>query len=594
MATIRTLSRDQGAMVQLRKGWRKISPSQSASVTGHTDMVKLLQREIGATRLAAVLAPKGDQEIPEVEVPQTQSPVIYIRLDGMTLLVAPPAHLPMQYIGYRDAAAAAGILRTMPVGHPAAAQIDLQAGRLPPGAKAAATGVALRQHLAWMLERRVLDAVILRDAGQIGAVMLQSDAPRAVSQMSDKEKILIAMERCLPLLKSDARALVGELIKTENNQKFIAMLVLFKDLRLAPGAGMLLDAWIIAELIIALGGDGARAATGIGRAATAALNAGTEADLDAAAILFKVGFEGFGMTGLGWLLARMQIKMTTAKAGPQGAKAASAAGAKTATPPSKPGAQPPSKSPGAPQQAAKAVPAKPIGRMVNPDAFFAEVKKVTGTLKPSQIDTINKLLVAAEHWPPSWLAYGLATAFHETGGKLAPNTESLNYSPEGLVATFGRHRISEADAKRLGRKPGEGPLPMERQWQIGNILYGGDWGKTNLGNTEPDDGWNFRGRGMDHCTGRQNYLKTGEAIGVDLIANPDALLDPGNAVAALVTGMETGRYTGRSLAMLPGNRPATKQEFANARPIINAMDKSDVIADYAVAFQDAAKAGGWK
>ena len=313
VATIRTLSRDQGAMVQLRKGWRKISPSQSASVTGHTDMVKLLQREIGATRLAAVLAPKGDQEMPEVEVPQTQSPVIYIRLDGMTLLVAPPAHLPMQYIGYRDAAAAAGILRTMPVGHPAAAQIDLQAGRLPPGAKAAATGVALRQHLAWMLERRVLDAVILRDTGQIGAVMLQSDAPRAVSQMSEKEKILIAMERCVPLLESGVKALVGELTKQENIAKFIAMLLLFGAVQFVPGAGLLLDAWIIAELIIAIGENGAKAAVNLARATKAAMDAGTDADLNGAAILYKEGFQALGITGLSWLLARMQIKVTTAK-----------------------------------------------------------------------------------------------------------------------------------------------------------------------------------------------------------------------------------------------------------------------------------------
>ena len=70
-------------------------------------------------------------------------------------------------------------------------------------------------------------------------------------------------------------------------------------------------------------------------------------------------------------------------------------------------------------------------------------------------------------------------------------TESLNYSVDGLLRTFGRHRISEADARRLGRKRGERGLSLARQEELANLLYGGEWGRRNLGNTEPGDGWRF-------------------------------------------------------------------------------------------------------
>jgi hypothetical protein len=38
---------------------------------------------------------------------------------------------------------------------------------------------------------------------------------------------------------------------------------------------------------------------------------------------------------------------------------------------------------------------------------------VTGSLEQEQVDTITSLLAGAAHWPVAWLAYGLATAWHE-------------------------------------------------------------------------------------------------------------------------------------------------------------------------------------
>jgi putative chitinase len=45
-------------------------------------------------------------------------------------------------------------------------------------------------------------------------------------------------------------------------------------------------------------------------------------------------------------------------------------------------------------------------------------------------------------------------------------------------------------------------------------------GRKDLGNTMQGDGPRFKGRGPIQLTGRNNYTKAGQALGVDLIAKP--------------------------------------------------------------------------
>lgn len=106
----------------------------------------------------------------------------------------------------------------------------------------------------------------------------------------------------------------------------------------------------------------------------------------------------------------------------------------------------------------------------------------------------------------------IAQMAHESG--LKPRSENLNYSVGGLLKTFGRHRISEADAHRYGRTPTQ----AANQQAIANCIYGGEWGRKNLGNTEPGDGWAMRGVGPLQNTGRANMTRFAAAMGMTLDA----------------------------------------------------------------------------
>lgn len=122
------------------------------------------------------------------------------------------------------------------------------------------------------------------------------------------------------------------------------------------------------------------------------------------------------------------------------------------------------------------------------------------------------------------LIHFFAQVTHES--RFRPAAESLNYSIAGLKATFSSYRISRADCDLYGRKPGR---PANQQ-AIANRVYGGTWGRNNLGNSEPGDGWRYRGRGLIQLTGRSNYRRTAPEFEI----NPDLALTPAGSVRAAV------------------------------------------------------------
>lgn len=223
----------------------------------------------------------------------------------------------------------------------------------------------------------------------------------------------------------------------------------------------------------------------------------------------------------------------------------------------------------------------------NSTPFFNNIRSQLfgGTLTGPQVEGINADLDGCSGLPLSFVAYILATDYHETGKTMQPVSESLNYSVEALKKTYAPRRISTTQAEAYGRRDGF----AADQPAIANAIYGGKWGIDNLGNTQEGDGWAFRGRGKAQITGRRNY----RVFGIEDI--PEAALYLKNAVDILVEGSVKGLFTGKRLAdYLPTSSTASRDQFIAARRVINGTDQADKIAGYALAFQSALQAGGWK
>lgn len=192
---------------------------------------------------------------------------------------------------------------------------------------------------------------------------------------------------------------------------------------------------------------------------------------------------------------------------------------------------------------------------MNHSAFFAAIRPLFGgALTQDQVDGCEALLAACDRQPISFAAYIMATAFHETAATMQPISE------RGGQAYFWRMYDQQ------GTRPGIAKA---------------------LGNTKPGDGALFHGRGYVQLTGRSNYAKASQMVGVDLVADPEKAKQPTIAAQIIVAGMLKGIFTGKSLHdFLPG-------DYAGARRIINGRDCADLIASYAFKFDAALSAAGW-
>lgn len=190
-----------------------------------------------------------------------------------------------------------------------------------------------------------------------------------------------------------------------------------------------------------------------------------------------------------------------------------------------------------------------------------------GSLTTAQVKAIEMILDLCEalRLPLYFIAYIMATAFHETGGKMTATTESLNYTTTALRSKFSRERISLADADRYGRTKKR----AANQSAIANLIYGGAWGLRNLGNKLVGDGWRFIGRGLVQLTGRRNY----ELFGLG--DNPEGATDLAKAVEILVKGMVDGVFTGTRLSHYV---KAGVFDPVGARGVVNGTDKASLIA----------------
>ena len=119
------------------------------------------------------------------------------------------------------------------------------------------------------------------------------------------------------------------------------------------------------------------------------------------------------------------------------------------------------------------------------------------------------------------VAHFLSQCAHESGN-FKRLEENLNYSAKALRAVFGRYfgDAPKRDADEYHRQPE----------MIANYVYMDEFRKYKMGNVNEGDGWLFRGRGLKQLTGRDNYTRFGDSIGISAEEAAEYVATPKGAV----------------------------------------------------------------
>jgi putative chitinase len=129
---------------------------------------------------------------------------------------------------------------------------------------------------------------------------------------------------------------------------------------------------------------------------------------------------------------------------------------------------------------------------------------------------------------PQRIAGFLSQCAHESGG-FERLQENLNYSADGMAGIWPkRFAVLGPDKKPVKKdgknQPNKFALALHRKPEmIANVVYSSRMGN---GPTESGEGWLYRGRGLKQLTGKDNHRACSAGLGVDLVSNPDMLLEP--------------------------------------------------------------------
>ena len=145
------------------------------------------------------------------------------------------------------------------------------------------------------------------------------------------------------------------------------------------------------------------------------------------------------------------------------------------------------------------------------------------------LEAVVETCVEFEINTPQRIAGFLAQTSHESGG-YTMLSENLNYKAATLAACWPtRFAVLGPDKKPKKDEKGKNiPTAVANSIAgkpelIANLVYSSRMGN---GSAESGEGWKYRGRGLKQLTGKYNYTKCGEALGLDLVNNPDLLLEP--------------------------------------------------------------------
>jgi putative chitinase len=115
---------------------------------------------------------------------------------------------------------------------------------------------------------------------------------------------------------------------------------------------------------------------------------------------------------------------------------------------------------------------------------------------------------------------------------------ALAMAPQFALADISnRQRIIHAVAQACHESGG-----FRYMEELGGPSYFARYdGRADLGNTQPGDGARFHGRGIIQVTGRANYRRYGDRLGIDLIAHPERAAEP-DIAAAIFCAYWTDRH----------------------------------------------------
>lgn len=187
-----------------------------------------------------------------------------------------------------------------------------------------------------------------------------------------------------------------------------------------------------------------------------------------------------------------------------------------------------------------------------------------GGVSQTQVNGIEGILDAfATHGDgkPDTLAYALATAYYETGSRMVPVREGFASTDAGARAA-----VNKLAAKR-------GPKSAVAKY------------------AKPTGPYNhvYYGRGQVQLTWLENYEKSSKDAGVDLVKDPDKMLDPVVSARVLIKGLLDGRWNGAGKGL---RFYLDKGDVVQARRTVNVLDKAETIAGYHRTFLAAVNAAG--
>ena len=167
--------------------------------------------------------------------------------------------------------------------------------------------------------------------------------------------------------------------------------------------------------------------------------------------------------------------------------------------------------------------AKALGSQMSQESLAIMMKN--SGVSPIWIESLQKAMSEFEINTPQRIAAFLAQIINETTGLRNPVEKDDLWTIQNLLDTFGSrfaglsgHQDTAGNnltwAQYLGRpNTSAPPLPETTARAIANMAYGS--AGNPIGNVAgSDDGWDFRGRGPLHLTGRTNYEAFAKYFGV--------------------------------------------------------------------------------